>query len=92
MPVSEIVKIEAIKDVQDLDIKLKINDELKQSANTKLMIFSVKYIIHYISSVFGLRKGDIIFTGTPAGVAQLNAGDKVGAEIQDVGKLNVTIA
>ena len=90
-PVSDIVKKENIKDVQDLDIKLSINNELKQSANTKLMIFSVKYIVHYLSSIFGLRKGDIIFTGTPAGVARLNQGDKVSAEIQDIGKLNVTI-
>lgn len=90
-PVSEIVKIENIKNVQELDIKLTVNDEVKQSANTKLMIFTVKFIIHYLSSIFGLRKGDIIFTGTPAGVTQLKTGDKVIAEIQDIGKLNVSI-
>ncbi|MEO8514740.1 MAG: fumarylacetoacetate hydrolase family protein [Ignavibacteria bacterium] len=90
-PVSEIVKIENIKNVQDLSIKLSVNGEEKQSANTKLMIFSVKFIVHYLSSIFGLRKGDIIFTGTPAGVTQLKTGYKVSAEIQDIGNLNVTI-
>ena len=90
-PVSEIVEISRVNDVQDLDIKLTINGEIKQSANTRLMIFSVKYIVHYLSSIFGLRKGDIIFTGTPAGITQLKTGDKVKAEIQNIGELNVEI-
>ncbi len=90
-PVSEITRIEDIKDIQNLDINLTVNDEVKQAGNTKLMIFSVNYIIHYLSFIFGLRKGDIIFTGTPAGITKLNTGDKVLAEIQDIGKLNVII-
>ncbi len=90
-PVSDVVKKEEIEDVQSLDIKLVINGEEKQSANTKLMIFSVKYIVHYLSYIFGLRKGDIIFTGTPAGITQLRTGDKVHAEIQNIGELNVEI-
>ncbi len=90
-PVSEIVKIENIQDIQDLEIKLTVNDEVKQSANTMLMIFTVKFIVHYLSSIFGLRKGDLIFTGTPAGVTQLKTGDKVTAEIENIGQLNVSI-
>lgn len=90
-PVSEIVKIENIQDIQDLEIKLTVNDEVKQSANTMLMIFTVKFIVHYLSSIFGLRKGDLIFTGTPAGVTQLYIGDKVTAEIENIGQLNVSI-
>lgn len=90
-PVSETTMKEDIKDIQNLDIKLSVNDEVKQAGNTKLMIFSVKFIVHYLSFIFGLRKGDIIFTGTPAGITKLNTGDKVIAEIQDIGKLNVTI-
>lgn len=90
-PVSEIVSDGNIKNPQSLDIKLTVNGELKQSGNTSQMIFSLKYIIHYLSSVFGIRRGDLIFTGTPAGVSRLVKGDKVTAEIQDIGRLEVKI-
>jgi len=90
-PVSEVVKAESIIDPQSLFIKLSVNGTEKQSGNTSEMIFSIKYIIHYLSSVFGIRKGDVIFTGTPAGVSRLVKGDKVSAEIQNIGKLEITI-
>src|SRR5205085_2628569 len=90
-PVSEIVKKEEIQNPESLNIRLKINGELKQSANTSMMIFKIKFVIHYISSIFGLQKGDIIFTGTPAGITKLNPGDKVEAEIESIGKLSVKI-
>lgn len=90
-PVSDIVKAEDAGNVQNLNIRLAVNDELKQSGNTSQMIFSIKFIVSYLSKIFGLRKGDLIFTGTPAGIATLKAGDKVHAEIQNIGELNVTI-
>lgn len=90
-PVGEVVPASVLNDAQALDIKLSINGEVKQSGNTSEMIFSIKFIIHYLSSIFGLRKGDIIFTGTPAGITKLETGDKVSAEIQHIGKLEVTI-
>ena len=90
-PVSEIVKADEAGNVQDLNITLLVNGDLKQSGNTSQMIFSVKFIVSYLSKIFGLRKGDLIFTGTPAGVASLKTGDKVHAEIQNIGELNVTI-
>ncbi len=55
------------------------------------MIFSIKYIVSYLSHIFGLKEGDLIFTGTPAGVSTLKKGDKVTAEIEGIGSLNVTI-
>ena len=88
-PVSEVVPKEEIRDVNNLDISLLVNNEQRQSGNTKMMIFSIPYIIHYLSCIFGLRKNDLIFTGTPAGIAKLNSGDKITAEIQDIGKINV---
>jgi len=91
-PVSEIVKKEDVGDAEDSDISLKINNEVKQSANTSQMIFKIKFIIHYISTIFSLKKGDIIFTGTPAGITKLNTGDKIEAEIEKIGKLNITVA
>lgn len=90
-PVSDIVLAEQAGNVQDLNITLRVNEELKQSGNTSQMIFSVKFIVSYLSKIFGLRKGDLIFTGTPAGVASLKTGDAVHAEIQKIGELNVTI-
>jgi acylpyruvate hydrolase len=90
-PVSEVVKKEEIPDPQELDISLKINGELKQSANTSLMIFKINFIIHYLSCIFGLKKGDIIFTGTPAGITKLNSGDLIEAEIENIGKLNIIV-
>jgi len=74
-----------------LNIKLTINGITKQEANTSQMIFKVGYIIHYISSIFGLKRGDIIFTGTPAGVTRLNAGDVIKAEIEKIGKLEIKV-
>lgn len=90
-PVSEIVKKEDVSNPQDLKLCLKINDVIKQQANTSEMIFGVNYIIHYISSIFGIRKGDMIFTGTPSGVTKLNSGDVVKAEIEDIGELNIRV-
>ncbi|HEY3249692.1 MAG TPA: fumarylacetoacetate hydrolase family protein [Ignavibacteria bacterium] len=90
-PVSEIVEKNKISDPQNLNIKLKINGAIKQNANTSQMIFKIPYIIHYISSIFGLRKDDIIFTGTPAGITKLNSGDEIEAELEEVGKLNIKV-
>ncbi len=90
-PVSEVVRKEEIGNAESLDISLKINNETKQSANTSQMIFKISFIVHYLSCIFGLKRGDIIFTGTPAGITKLNSGDKVSGEIQSIGKINVSI-
>jgi 2-keto-4-pentenoate hydratase/2-oxohepta-3-ene-1,7-dioic acid hydratase in catechol pathway len=90
-PISEVVKKEDMPESEDLRISLEINGELKQDARTSYMIFGLDYIIHYISSIFGLRKNDIIFTGTPAGITKLNPGDIVKAQIEQVGELTVII-
>jgi 5-carboxymethyl-2-hydroxymuconate isomerase len=90
-PVSQVVKKEEVENAEDLKIELRINGEVKQSANTSQMIFKLSYNIHYISSIFSLKKGDIIFTGTPAGITKLNFGDNVEAEIENIGKLSVTV-
>jgi 2-keto-4-pentenoate hydratase/2-oxohepta-3-ene-1,7-dioic acid hydratase in catechol pathway len=90
-PISDIVPKETIEDVQNLTLRLDVNGENKQSGNTSEMLFSVKFIVSYLSSIFGLRRGDVIFTGTPAGIAKLETGDRVSAGIENIGKLNVTI-
>jgi len=87
-----------INDVQNLKMTTKINDELRQNSSTKNMFIKIPEIISKISKVMTLEKGDIISTGTPAGVMlnKLNAvflkdGDKVEMEIEGLGILNNVI-
>jgi 2-keto-4-pentenoate hydratase/2-oxohepta-3-ene-1,7-dioic acid hydratase in catechol pathway len=61
---------------------------MRQMASTRDMIFTVRVLIAYISSVMTLEPGDLIFTGTPAGVGVLEAGDVVDVEIEGLGKLS----
>ncbi len=70
-----------------LHIWLKVNGELRQDGNTKDMIFSVPFLVSYISKIMTLEPGDIIATGTPAGVGPLENGDTVEAGIDGIGIL-----
>ncbi len=62
-------------DVNNLAFELKLNDKLVQTGHTKDMIFSIDYIIEYVSMFFTLNIGDLIYTGTPSGVGPVNPGD-----------------
>ncbi len=62
-------------DVNNLTFELKLNDKLVQTGHTKDMIFSIDSIVEYISMFFTLNIGDLIYTGTPAGVGPVNPGD-----------------
>ncbi len=64
-------------DLENFDLELTVNGELRQRGNTRFMLFPVKFIIQYLSTIWQLRKGDLIYTGTPAGVAELQKGDAV---------------
>lgn len=75
----------------NLDIKLYLNGELKQSSNTSNMIFKVDYLVSFISSVMTLEPGDIILTGTPPEVGPMKVGDVVEVEISGIGKLKNTV-
>lgn len=66
----------------DFHIELKVNGEVRQKGHTGEMIFSLASLVAYLSGVFTLNPGDLIFTGTPAGVGPLSAGDKIEAKIQ----------
>jgi 2-keto-4-pentenoate hydratase/2-oxohepta-3-ene-1,7-dioic acid hydratase in catechol pathway len=83
-------------DSGNLRISLSVNGEMKQDANTSDMIWSVAEEIASISQHMTLEPGDIVLTGTPAGVGMatgtyLNTGDKIDAEIEGLGKLSVEI-
>ena len=83
-----IVTHKDIGDPQSLDITCKINGAIKQSANTRDMIFSIPVLISYISKQFTLEEGDIIATGTPAGVSPIAGGDIVEVEVERIGILS----
>ncbi len=81
-------------DPTNLDIKCFLNGEMVQSSNTKNLIFDVGAIIEYLSTAFTLEPGDVVFTGTPAGVGvsrkpphYMKAGDTVRVEIAGLGVL-----
>lgn len=82
-PISEFVSIDQFSNLQDINFSLKVNEELKQEGNTQMMLFSFDYIVSYISQFITLKKGDLIFTGTPAGVGAIQMGDMLVAYIED---------
>ena len=79
--------VENIEDPHDLKIELKLNGEVKQSSNTKYMIFKIPEITEYISKFITLEPGDIIATGTPSGVGPIQPGDILEASIEKIGTL-----
>jgi len=93
-----ITTVDEIQDVQNLKMTTKINGELRQNSSTSNMFIKIPEIISKISKVMTLEKGDIISTGTPAGVMLnkpnavfLKDGDKIEMEIEGLGILNNTI-
>ncbi|MHC1740964.1 MAG: fumarylacetoacetate hydrolase family protein [Anaerolineaceae bacterium] len=79
--------IETELDAADVLISCKVNSELRQMASTKEMVFTVNQIVAFASSIMTLEPGDLIFTGTPAGVGPLNAGDRIEVTIEGIGSL-----
>ncbi|GBD91278.1 fumarylpyruvate hydrolase [bacterium BMS3Abin04] len=72
-------------------ISLTVNGELRQNSSLSYMIFSAPKIINYISSKMTLEKGDLIFTGTPAGVGSVSRGDKIVAQIENISTLTTSV-
>jgi fumarylpyruvate hydrolase len=90
-PISEIVPRSEIGSLQDAAITLSVNGVQKQHSNISEMIWSVPEIIAELSRLFELHAGDIIFTGTPAGVGPLNVGDSLAAAIAHIGELSLRV-
>lgn len=77
--------------VQSTDIELRVNDELKQSSNTSLMIWSIPEILAHLSTFYHLVPGDLIYTGTPEGVGPVASGDKIAGSIKGVAAVDLCI-
>ena len=74
-------------DISDALISCKVSGQPRQMASTRDMVFNVSTLIAFVSSVMTIEPGDILFTGTPAGVGPLKAGDEVVVEIEGLGRL-----
>lgn len=81
--IGEFVPAEQIQNIQNINFSLCINDELRQSGNSRDMIFPVDEIIAYVSRFFTLKIGDLIFTGTPQGVGRIDVNDHLEGYIED---------
>jgi 2-keto-4-pentenoate hydratase/2-oxohepta-3-ene-1,7-dioic acid hydratase in catechol pathway len=74
-------------DPADSVVTCRVNGQMRQMASTRDMVFNVGMLIAYVSSIMTLESGDLIFTGTPAGVGELKNGDEVVVEIEGLGVL-----
>ena len=90
-PLSDFVPTARISDPHGLHITLWVNEQLRQDANTGEMMLRVPAIISAASTIFALEEGDILLTGSPAGVGPLVSGDRVRAEIEAIGRLDIRI-
>ena len=78
-------------DPSDLAITTRVNGEVRQSSRTSQLIFSPAYLVWYISQIMTLQPGDVIATGTPAGIAPVHSGDVIEVEIESIGMLRNTV-
>ena len=89
-PIGEWIDVED-KDLQNINIRLTNNGKTVQAGNTSDMLFSVHQLIAEVSKYFTLKIGDMIFTGTPAGVSAVNKNDELEAFIEDQSLLKVRV-
>lgn len=90
-PVSEFVPKTQFADVQNIAFSLDVNGETRQQGNTDMMLYSIDYLISFVSKYFLLKKGDLLFTGTPKGVAAVNIGDTLKLSIEGKEMLQVNV-
>tara|TARA_B100000686_G_scaffold44755_1_gene47418 strand:+ start:440 stop:1282 length:843 start_codon:yes stop_codon:yes gene_type:complete len=90
-----LVTKDEISDINNLNLTLKVNEKKMQAGNTKNMIFNTNFLLSYLSKFMSLQPGDIVTTGTPAGVGMgmkppvfLNTGDKIKLSIDNLGEQN----
>ena len=79
--------IETVLDASDVEVRCEVNDEVRQLGRTKDMIFDVPTLVSYVSHIMTLLPGDVVLTGTPAGVGPLVDGDIVTVRVQGIGTL-----
>ena len=83
--------IETDADPADLELTTAVNGEVRQQARTSQLLYDVPALVEYVSTVMTLLPGDVLLTGTPAGVGPLEDGDEVSVTIENVGSLRNTV-
>jgi len=82
-PISKIISMDELQDKENIKFHLEINDQLVQEGSSVDMIFSFDQIISYVSQFITLKMGDLIYTGTPAGVGPVKIGDQLKGYLED---------
>ena len=82
-PIGKFIDKSQFEDINNINFNLNINGKIVQQGNTSEMIFDFDTLVAYVSKFFTLKMGDLIFTGTPAGVGQVKIGDRLSASIED---------
>ncbi|MEH6628611.1 MAG: fumarylacetoacetate hydrolase family protein [Motiliproteus sp.] len=90
-PLSAFVEADSIDNIEDTEYKLWLNGELRQHGKTKQMIMPIYQLLAYCSQHFTLLPGDVVMTGTPAGVGVLNPGDALRFQLEDVLELQTEV-
>ena len=90
-PIGDFKSVSEFSDLKNIEFHLEINGEVKQKGNTSLMLFDFATIISYVSQFFTLKKGDLIYTGTPAGVGPVQTGDQLIGFIGNEKMLHVEV-
>lgn len=86
-----IVTADEFGDPSDVGLKIAVNGEARQDSRTKYLVFDVPRLIEFASSFYTLEPGDLIYTGTPAGVGPVKAGDVMTAEIERIGAMSIAV-
>lgn len=81
----------AFKDLNNINFTLSKNNELVQQGNTSLMLWKIDELIAYVSTFFTLKKGDILFTGTPAGVGRVKTNDYLSGSLENIEMFQLNI-
>ena len=82
-PISDFYPKDHFGNLNNLNFGLEVDGEIKQQGNTSLMLYTFDELVSYVSKFFTLKKGDIIFTGTPKGVGPIKIGNRLKAFIED---------
>lgn len=90
-PVGDFLPVSEFPDLSDINFHLEINGETRQKGNTSLLLFDFGVIIEYVSQFFTLKVGDLIYTGTPAGVGKVAIGDHLEGFIEGEKMLDVEV-
>jgi fumarylpyruvate hydrolase len=90
-PISPIVRRHCLENIANQAIQLHVNGELRQNSHIHQMIWSAAEVLVHLSKYVTLQAGDLVFTGTPAGVGAMQIGDRLHASISQVGQLHIKL-